>query len=329
MSVDLAYYQRGVRQHDPTSLAEAVELPRRGGSYLWIEADGPTVEEMRALAAAFDLHELAVEDAGREHQRPKVEAYDHFYFLVFRTAQLVDGEVALGEVDLFVGVGYVIVVRHGAGDASEARARLEHRQDLLQRGPAAVVWAILDVVVDGYGPVVEALEAHIDELERAIFAEQEDQTHRIYELQQQINELARAVHPLFTTLEGVEHGAFPELADGELRRYFRDIGDHVRLVEEEVRLQRARLNDSLGAHLALLSHVQNLTTIKQNREIERLTIVATIFLPLTFVTGFFGMNFGWMVGRIGSLTAFIVLGLGTLLIPLLAAAALVLVVRRR
>src|SRR5262249_46864515 len=138
-----------------------------------------------------------------------------------------------------------------------------------------------------------------------------------------------AVHPLLTSLDGFEHGAFPELADTELRRYFRDIGDHARVVDDEVRAQRTRLNDSLAAHLALLSHVQNLTTIQQNQEIERLTIVATIFLPLSFVTGFFGMNFGWMVGHIGSLTEFVLLGAGSVAVPLLVAGLLLLVARRR
>jgi magnesium transporter len=329
MSMDFAYYQRGVRQEAPASLDEALKLPRRGGSYIWIEADDPTRHEMHALADAFDLHELAVEDAGHEHQRPKVEAYDDFYFLVFRTARLIDGQIMFGELDLFIGVGYVIAVRHGAGDAKETHRRLERRHDLLQRGPAAVVWGALDVVVDEYIPVVEALDVRIDELEGAIFGEQVDLTQRIYDLQQQISEVFRAVHPLLLSLDGLEHGAFPELADAELRRYFRDIADHARAVEEEVRAQRIRLNDSLAAHLALLSHVQNMTTIRQNRDLERLTIVATIFLPLTFVTGFFGMNFGWMVGHIDSLTAFVLLGCGTLVLPLLVAVVLYLVARRR
>jgi magnesium transporter len=328
MSVEVAYYQHGVRQPDPPSLAEAVELPHRGGNYLWIEADDPTPEELQALVDAFDLHELAAEDAQRAHQRPKIEAYDTFYFLVFKTAELVDDEVRLGEIDLFVGVGYVIVVRHDAGDSADARARLERRRDLLQRGPAAVVWGVLDVVVDAYRPVADELEARIDGLELAIFGERADQTQRIYELQQQINELSRAIHPLLTSLDAFEHGAFPELGDPEVRRYFRDIADHVRAVAEEVRLQRARLNDSLAAHLALLSHVQNRTTIRQNEQIERLTIVATIFLPLTFVTGFFGMNFDWMIHRISSLDAFILLGFGWLLVPLVIAGVLMWWTRR-
>jgi magnesium transporter len=331
MSVECAYYELGIRQPEQRlSIAEAAALHRRGGSYVWIELHEPTVDQMDELCRHFGLHELAVADATRAHQRPKVEAYDDFYFLVFRTAHHEgrDQGVVFGELDLFIGVGYVIAVRHGpAGDRVRTRARLEQHPELLKRGPATVVWGILDVVVDDYVPVVEALEVELDELERAIFAEREELTERIYHLKQQLNELYRALHPLLSPLDALERGeAFPEM-DAVLRSYFRDIGDHVRRAQDEVLSQRDQLSNALEAHLSLLTHRQNEASIRQNRTIEQLTVVATIFLPLTFVTGFFGQNFGWLQQHLGSFAAFVAGGLGSLVV--LCAAAFAWVLTRR
>ncbi len=271
---------------------------------------------MAELCRHFGLHELAVEDASRAHQRPKVEAYDDFYFIVYRTASCAaDGGVEFGELDVFLGPGYVIAVRHGrAGDPAEVRRRLDRRPELLKRGPAAVVWGILDMVVDGYVPVVETLEAEIEALDRAIFAGSEDLTERIYTLKRQINEVYRAAHPLLAPLDALERGEFTDL-DPALRRYFRDIADHVRRIQEEVLAQRDQLINALEANLALISLRQSEIAAQQNRVVKQLTLVATVFLPLTFVTGFFGQNFGWLVRNIDSATAFVLLGIGGLLVP--------------
>jgi magnesium transporter len=320
MSLDCAYYESGIRQLEPLSVAEAAALPRRGGRYVWVEADDPSPDEMAQLGESFGLHELALEDAGRAHERPKVEAYDDFYFLVFRTAECDprNGRTIFGELDVFVGVGYVVAVRHGsAGSPIEARLRLEQRPDLLRRGPAAVVWGILDLVVDAYFPVLEAIEVAVDEIERVIFDQDTDLTQRIYTVQQELNHIYRAIHPLLAPLEGLERGtSFPELADPELRRYFRDIGDHLRHGQDEVLHQRDRLKNALEAHLSLMAHHQNLTTIHQNRTIEQLTLVATVFLPITFVTGFFGQNFAWLVSKVGSLAAFLTAGIGSIAVAI-------------
>jgi magnesium transporter len=332
MSVDCAYYEHGMRQaRDGMSIADAAGLPRRGSNYVWIELDDPSKEVMNDLCRHFGLHELAVEDAGRAHQRPKVEAYDDFYFLVFRTAQFEEasGTVTFGELDLFIGAGYVIAVRHGAaGNPIRTRMRVEQYPDLLKRGPAAVVWGILDVVVDDYAPVIDALETEIEAVERAIFDQEEEATERIYYLKQQLNEVYRALHPLLAPLDALERGdAFPEMHTA-LRRYFRDISDHVRRAQDEVLSQREQLANVLDAHLSLLTHRQNQASIRQNRTIQQLTVVATIFLPLTFITGFFGQNFRWLVVNIDSLSAFLIAGIGSLVVPCLIAFAW-LTLRRR
>ncbi len=317
--VDCSLYQRGVRQPvDRMMLAEAAVLHGRGSDFVWIELDEPGPELMVDLCREFGLHELAVEDAARAHQRPKVEAYDDFYFIVYRTAACgPDGDVEFGELDVFLGAGYVIAVRHGpAGDPAQARRRLDRRPELLKRGPAAVVWALLDTVVDGYTPVVERLEAEIEALDQAIFGGSEDLTERIFNLKRQVNEVYRAAHPLLAPLDALERGEFADL-DPALRRYFRDIADHVRHIQEEVLAQRDQLINALEANLALISLRQSEIGAQQNRIVKQLTLVATVFLPLTFVTGFFGQNFGWLVRHIDSATAFVLLGIGGLLVPCL------------
>jgi magnesium transporter len=321
MLVDCAHYVRGIRQdHGPTTLEGAAACPRRGGSFVWLELYEPGTEVMAELRARFGLHELAVEDAARAHQRPKVEGYDDFYFLVFRTARVRAGqeEVEFGEVHVFLGPGYVIAVRHGDhGDLAGVRRRLEHRPGLLKSGPAAVVWGILDVVVDDYSPVVEEIENDIEAVEHRIFAEHADATERIHELKQELNYLHRAVHPLLVPLEAMEHGAFAQMDPG-LRRYFRDIADHLRYVHDEVLARREQLNSAFEANAALISVRQNEISVRQNETVKQLTIVATVFLPLSFVVGFFGQNFGWMVDHIDSLAAFLALAIGSLVLSLAA-----------
>lgn len=316
MIVDCAYYEDGVRRRDKLSLEEAAACPRHGGNYVWIELDDPTPELMTEVSRHFGLHELAVEDAAQAHQRPKVEAYDDFYFIVYRTARY-DREnrsVIFGELDLFLGVGFVIAVRHDeAGDFERARRHLEEYPHLARTGPAAAVWAMLDTVVDDYQPVVDGLEGDIEDTERAIFSRLDDLTERIYELKQEITDFYRAVHPLLPPLDALERGLFAPIDRG-LLRYFRDLHDHVRRIDEELLSQRDQLTAALEAHLSLINLRQNEITAQQNDIVKRLTIVASIFLPLTFITGFFGQNFLWMVNEISSPTAFFAAGIGSLVV---------------
>ena len=320
MIVETAYYSRGVRQPQQLSLEEAAACPRRGNNFVWLELYEPGDDLMDNVRRAFGLHELAVEDAARAHQRPKVEAYDDFYFIVYRAARYDEAteRVLFGELDLFLGPGYVICVRHGdAGRVDRARRHLDHYPQLLHSGPAAVVWAILDTVIDDYQPVVDGLESDVEELERATFARREDLIEDVYVLKGEINEVYRAVHPLLAPLDAVERGLFPQIDPG-LLRYFRDVADHVRRIQDEVLAQRDQLSSVLEAHLSLISLRQSEIAADQNRVVNRLTLIATVFLPLTFITGFFGQNFGWLVRHIDSAEAFVVFGIGGLVVPCIA-----------
>jgi magnesium transporter len=317
--VKCAYYERGVRRLDlDLTLEGAAALPRRGNTYVWIELQDPSVAELQAVAGLFGLHELAIEDASMAHQLPKVEAFEDFTFVVFKTARY-DRETraaTFGELSVFLGTGYVIAVRHGeAGEPLRTRDNLERSYpELLHGGPAAVVWGILDSVVDDYGPVVAELDRDIEEIERGIFEHGDDLTERIYVLKRETTDVYRAIHPLVQPLEAIQRGAFAGM-DPALRTYFRDILDHIRRAQEEVLTQRDQLASALDANLALITLRQNEIAAQQNQVAKQLTLVATVFLPLTFVTGFFGQNFAWLERHVDSLEAFLVFGIGGLVIP--------------
>ena len=229
-------------------------------------------------------------------------------------------EAEFGEISIFVGPTFVITVRQGvASDLHGARLRLEEHPELLATGTSAALWAILDKVVDDYTPVVEGLERDIEEVERTVFAGTIAPTERIYSLRREVTDFYRAVHPLLAPLETVAKGGFAD-ASPELRPFFRDVHDHLRLINEEVTAQRDLLTTCLEANMAVISVEQTKISVRQNASMRQLTILATVFLPLTFVTGFFGQNFGFLVNHVNSAWDFMAFGIGGLIIPCLALA---------
>jgi magnesium transporter len=204
-------------------------------------------------------------------------------------------------------------VRQGvASELRGARQRLEQRAELLAAGSSAVLWAIMDHVVDGYAPVVAGLERDIDQVEATVFSGAVAPTERIYSLRREATDFYRAVHPLLAVINTVEKGT--EAA--QLHPYLRDVRDHLLLVNEEVAAQRDLLGTVLEANMAVISVEQTKVSVRQNSTIEQLTILATVFLPLTFVTGFFGQNFGWLVRHIDGFNRFLGYGIGGLVVPL-------------
>ncbi|MGI9019341.1 MAG: magnesium/cobalt transporter CorA [Solirubrobacterales bacterium] len=290
MIVDCAHYVDGRRQHEgPLDVQTAAGAAKGDGDFVWLGLHEPDDAELDQVAKAFGLHELAVEDAKNAHQRPKLEDYDDSFFIVLRPARYDDEaeEVEFGEIHLFAGPGYVIAVRHGeASGLADARRRIEEHEDLLRAGPAAVVWAILDKVVDDYAPVVAGIEDDIEEVETEIFQERMDSTQRIYFLKREVIEFHRAVAPLLAPLEALERGAYVDV-DEQLRRYFRDVADHARRVDELVLGQRELLTSILEANLALLG-------VKQNEVIRGISAWAAIIAVPTFLASIWGMNFEHM-----------------------------------
>jgi magnesium transporter len=315
MIIDCAHYQDGRRRNDgPVALQDAAARTAEGG-FVWLGLFEPGEAELAEVRDTFGLHELAIEDAVNLHVRPKIENYDQgVQLVILRTARYDDAaeEVDFGEISVFLAPTFVITVRQGA--ASElrgARQRLEQRPELLAGGSASALWAILDVVVDGYAPVVAELERDIDQIEASVFSGAPAPTERIYSLRREVTDFYRAVHPLLGVTASVER-----MVDKRLRHYLRDVRDHLLLVDEEVTDQRDLLGTILEANMAVISVEQTKVSVQQNFSIEQLTILATVFLPLTFLTGFFGQNFGWLVRHIDSAIAFIVYGIGGLVVAL-------------
>ena len=290
MIVDCAQYRDGVRQDvGPLDVRTAAERAGSGDGFVWLGLHAPDEAELKEVERAFGLHELAVEDAFQAHQRPKLEEYDGSYFVVLKTARYDDAREAVdfGEINLFLGPGYAIAVRHGTASAlADARRRLESRSDLISVGPAAAAWAILDKVVDDYEPVAEGIDNDISEVEDQVFAGRGDPTERIYFLKREVIDFHRAVRPLIGPLESLESGKVAAV-DEQIRRYFRDVADHARRVDEQLHAQRELLTGILEANLALIS-------LRQSEVVRSISAWAAIIPVPTFLASVYGMNFEYM-----------------------------------
>ena len=291
MIVDCAYYKDRKRQHeDPIDLDRALECLRSDHGFIWLGMLDPTEEELAAASRAFNLPTLAVEDTVHAHQRPKLEEYEGHFFIVLKTARYDESEerVHFGEIHIFLGRGYAITVRHGeASELKPARQRLEGQYaELLDAGPAAVSWAVLDQVVDDYEPVTSGIDDDIEEVEDEVFKAAGDSSQRIYFLKREVIEFHRSVFPLLAPLEALEHGAFPAIPD-KLRRYFRDVSDHARRVDEQIHSQRELLTSILEANLSLIG-------VQQNKAVQAISAWAAIIAVPTFLASIWGMNFEHM-----------------------------------
>ncbi len=256
------------------------------------------------MAEEFGLHPLAVEDAIKAHQRPKIERYDGTLFVVLRPARYVDETetVEFGEIHVFVGEDFVVTVRHGeASTLDRVRRRLESQPELLRKGTFAVLYAIMDRVVDDYAPVVAGLENDVDEIETEVFSGNAEASRRTYELSREVIEFQRAVKPL-TGMLGALIGGFEEYGvDPELQRYLRDVQDHAIQVNEQVAGFRDLLENILSVNLTLVGLSQNedvkaLTevSIAQNNEVKKISAWAAILFAPTLVGTVYGMNFNHM-----------------------------------
>jgi magnesium transporter len=304
MIVDNAIYVDGYRTGEPSSLRDTYEALRKERGVAWIGLYRPTEEEFASVAEEFELHDLAVEDALEAHQRPKIERYAQTLFVVLRPARYLDvpEEVEFGEIHVFVGEDFVITVRHGEAPAlAEVRRRLEADPELLMRGPEAILYAIMDRVVDGYAPVVRGLENDIDEIETEVFSGNAGVSRRTYELSREVIEFQRAVEPLSGILAALTAGFEKYGIDEELRRYLRDVQDHAIQVSERVEGFRQLLQNILSVNLTLVSvqqneEVKNLTeaSIEQNEEVKKISAWAAILFAPTLVGTVYGMNFDHM-----------------------------------
>ncbi len=290
MIVDSAIYVDGKRTAEPYSLQETYEACRQRRGLAWIGLYRPTEEEFSSVAKEFGLHQLAVEDAIKAHQRPKLEHYGDTLFVVLRAARYIDESetVEFGEIHVFVGTDFVVTVRHGeAPHLREVRRQMEGQPDLLRRGPAAILYAIMDRVVDDYEPVVAGLHNDIDEIETEVFSVNAGVSRRIYELSREVVEFQRAVQPLPGMLSALITDFEAYGVDSELQRYLRDVQDHAIRVTEQVAGFRELLQNILSVNLAIVG-------LQQNDQVKRISAWAAILFAPTLVGTVYGMNFEYM-----------------------------------
>ncbi len=316
--VDNAIYIDGRRAVVPTSLDHTFEelraCPTGGHSFCWIGLLRPSTEEIRAVAEEFGLHPLAVEDTISAHQRPKLERYGGLLFVVLRPARYVDPVevVEIGEVHLFLGPDFVITVRHAEEpNLAEVRRRLEDDPDLLDNGPYAVLYAVLDQIVDDYGSVLDGLRNDIDEIEVQVFDGDPGVSKRIYQLTREVIEFQRAVEPLRDILVDLRAELHERASDAdlELRRALRDVADHATRTMERTAAFRELLTSILIVNAALVAQRQNeemaLITgagYQQNEQVKRISAWAAILFTPSLIASVYGMNFvhmpelGWLFG---------------------------------
>ncbi|WP_219419913.1 magnesium and cobalt transport protein CorA [Pseudonocardia nigra] len=329
--VDNAIYVDGRRELAPPSLDTAFEAlrscPDDGHSFCWIGMLRPNLDEINAVAREFDLHDLAVEDTVKAHQRPKLEHYDETMFVVLRPARYVDPNevVELGEVHLFLGPDFVITVRHAEEpDLGEVRRRLEKDPDLLAHGPLAVLYAVLDRVVDDYAPVLDGLQNDIDQIEEQVFDGDPGVSRRIYQLTREVIAFQRALEPLTGMLAQLRSrlGKAGEDTDLELRRALRDVGDHATRALERTEAFRQLLTNILQVNAALVGQRQNKEMARltqagydQNEQVKRISSWAAILFAPTLIASVYGMNFthmpelSWVLGYPMALALMLLLGL--------------------
>jgi magnesium transporter len=290
MIVDSALYRDGVRvatgcaDDDLEQLCNGVDGER---DFVWVGLHEPGSDELARVARTFKLHPLAVEDALKAHQRPKLERYDDGLFLVLKTLWYVDegDAVETGEINLFVGRDYVVTVRHGQGaELHSARLDLEERTAVLGHGPSAVVYAVCDRVVDAYEAVATSLEEDVDEVETSVFSPNRTQdSQRIYVLKRELAEARRAVNPLREPMKRFASGSVPFITQ-DAAPFFRDVADHVVRVSESIETLDSLLSTAFDAHLARIG-------LQQNEDMRKISAWVAIAAVGTLVAGVYGMNF--------------------------------------
>ena len=308
--VDCGVYEKGRRREGKLSLEQAHEASRAEDAFVWLGVAEPSAEEFGVIARQFDLHELAVEDAVKAQQRPKVELFGDTLLVVVKTIDRPDPThaVEVGELLLFVNSDFIITVRHGEGELGSVRKRVERRPDLLAHGTGVVLYAILDHVVDDYGDVAQAVDGEIQAVEREVFsAERSNPVEQIYKLEREVLDLYRVVSPLLEAVDEINEGQF-EAIPSALDDYFRDVHDHLQRVTGRVAGFRELLNGALQANLTQVS-------VRQNEDMRKISAWVAIAAVPTMVAGIYGMNFDHMPElhwRYGYFTVLVLIALACL-----------------
>ena len=285
--INCAAYSKG-RRVSNIPISEVSEVLKQSDRFVWIGLHEPDEELLQQVQQEFGLHDLAIEDAHRAHQRPKLETYEDSLFIVLRTAQMnyKDRRVEFGETHFFLGENFIVSVRHGSSIAyTDVRNRCEKAPELLQKGPGFALYAVMDSIVDQYFPVIEAMEAELEVVEEKIFGEKPSRatTEHIYQLKREFLEIKRAVLPLVeicNKLMRFDLALIPE----DTRPYFRDVYDHALRINEMIDNSRELLSGALEANFSMIS-------ISQSDVSKKFAGWAAIIAVPTMIAGIYGMNF--------------------------------------
>ena len=288
MLINCVAYQEGKKLSDITveAISDYIVLP---DTFVWVALREPEREELAVMKDEFGLHELAVEDAQRGNQRPKIEEYGDSLFVVVRTVELDGMELNEGELDIFVAADYVLSVRNNVNRGFlGVRARAEREPQLLAMGSSFVLYALMDAVVDRYFPVVDMLESELEKIEDRIFIKgsQRDNIERLYELKRKVLQLRHAVAPMLDAVGKLHGGRVPSFCFGT-QEYFRDVHDHLHRINASVDTIRETISTAIQVNLSMVA-------IDEGEVNKRLAAWAAIFAVFTAFAGVWGMNFEFM-----------------------------------
>ncbi len=311
--IDNGIYVNGHRVHDPAKLGHTMERLRQHSGMAWVGLYRPTEEELRAVAEELELHPLALEDTLKGHQRAKLDHYGDHSLVVLRPARYLDAteKVEFGELHVYIGEDFVVTVRHAESpDLAQVRHRMEEEPELLAMGPRAVLYAVLDQVVDEYEPVVDGLSNDIDEIDDQLFSGTPDVSRRIYELSREVIELQRATVPLERILSVLRRdlaGGQPVGEGGrpapsvtkderllELDHRMVDVQDHAIRVSERIASFRALLTNALSLSSTLVSQQAAQAGVAQNEQMKKISSWAAILFAPSLIGSIYGMNFEHM-----------------------------------
>jgi magnesium transporter len=289
MLINCVAYQDG-QKLDDIPVEEISEYVAKPDTFVWVALRDAQPDELAVMQEEFGLHELAVEDASRGHQRPKIEEYGDSLFVVVKTIECRDGEVAVGEVDIFVGRDYILSARDGHSQQGflGVRARAEKEPHMLRLGPAFVLYALMDAVVDRYFPVLDMLETELEKIEDLIFTQgkQRDNIQRLYELKSKVTIVRHVVAPLMEAVGRLHGGRVPSMC-ADTQEYFRDVHDHLHRISASLDGIRDTIATAIQVNLSMVA-------IEESEVNKRLAAWAAIFAIVTAFAGLWGMNFKYM-----------------------------------
>jgi len=259
------------------------------GCFVWVAVKDPEAAELAAMQAEFGLHDLAVEDAHKGHQRPKIEEYGQSLFVVLHMIEAGGEDLSVGEVCIFAGTNYVLSVRQGARQGFvEVRQRCEEEPELLRHGSAYVLYALMDAVVDRYFPVLDGISTELEAVEERIFGKQTERAsiEALYSIKQKLMTLRHATEPLLEAMGRLHGGRVPQLCAG-LQDYFRDVSDHLVRLNQSIDSLRDMVTTAISVSLSLI-------TLQENEVTKRLAAYGALVAVPTLIAGIYGMNFQHM-----------------------------------